>query len=544
MESFTCWWKESVIYQIYPRSFKDGNGDGIGDIPGIIDSIPYLSWLGVGAIWLSPIYRSPMYDFGYDISDYRKIDPIFGSIDDVDRLVKVAHEHGIALLFDMVLNHTSIEHPWFKESSSSLDNPKRNFYIWREHIGTWYPNNWYAAFGGRAWSLDASGGYYYLHSFLKEQPDLNWRDEQMVQSLFSDMAFWFDKGIDGFRLDVINLIMKDESLRNNPIGWGGRPRPYDLQRHLYDRNQVESHHALKKFRSWVDTYDEKMLVGEILVEKPGEPEMAASYLGNGTDELHLAFDFTFTWLPWSAKKWQRAALRWYRAVPQDGWPCWVLSNHDVKRAFSRYGEHEGRAMVAACFLLTQRGTPFIYYGEEKGLPDRSVAKSEIQDPLGIRYWPFHKGRDGARRPMIWDTTYQWGFSPTKAWLPPYERTVRPNENLLHGYRNLIRLRNTDAILRIGAICWIELTHTRSVLAYVRYGEVGFRLILLNFSKRTVACRSADLKRYVPNGEFSILFSEPNYESGHLDMSNKTIQLKPYQAIIASADTIFHGTPRQ
>ncbi len=535
MAPVSCWWKDCVIYQIYPRSFKDSNNDGVGDIPGITESIPYLSWLGIGAIWLSPMYQSPMHDFGYDISDYRSIDPIFGTMEDVAVLIRTAHEYDIAVLFDMVLNHTSIEHPWFKESSSSVENPKRNFYIWREKRGNRYPNNWYAAFGGRAWEEDSSGTHFYLHSFLKEQPDLNWREDQMVQSLFADMAFWFDKGVDGFRLDVINLIMKDEQLRNNPMGWGGRPRPYDLQRHIHDRNTQESHTALKRFRSWVDSYDSKMLVGEIFVEKPGEPEIAASYLGDGTDELHLAFDFTYTWLPWNAKKWEQAARRWYQAIPSKGWPCWVLSNHDVRRAFSRYKEHEGRAVIAAFFLLTQRGTPFIYYGEEMGLPDRPVARKTIQDPLGKRYWPLFKGRDGARRPMIWDDSPQRGFSTAEPWLPVYNHSVVKNERLLAVYRDLIQLRNGDNILRRGDIVWLEIPDSPNLLVYLRYTKPEARLIVLNFSHKTSVMDTSRVKEYMRSDGMQLLYSCPEYSATALDMTAQTITLHPYQGIIASAE---------
>ena len=538
-----CWWKEAVVYQVYPRSFADSNGDGIGDLQGLIGKLGYLSYLGVTAIWLSPIYQSPMHDFGYDISDYRAIDPVFGTIDDVDHLIREAHARSIAIIFDMVLNHTSIDHGWFTESRSSVDSPKRDFYIWRRPSDHKYPNNWYGAFGGRAWTRDPTTGYQYLHSFLVEQPDLNWRNEEMVKALFHDMAFWFDRGVDGFRLDVINLIIKDAKLRNNPIGWGGRPRPYDLQRHLHDRNQPEAHAVLKRFRSWVDTYENKMLVGEIMVEKPGEPEMAASYQGNGDDELHEAFDFTFTWLPWNRRLWERSARRWYAALGEHRWPSWVLSNHDVARAWSRYGHSSGRAKIAACFLLTQRGTPFLYYGEELGLPEAPVSRSRIQDPLGKRYWPFHRGRDGSRRPMPWDDSEHRGFSLTAPWLPSYEpsipsvkRCMQDPLSLLHVYRTLIALRTEDEVFRDGLIRWVSYGRSSPIMAYIRYREQEERVILLNFSSRTKKLDFTPIFQHLHHQRLQILFCTPNCTHQIITATDAPNTLIGYQVIICSGVT--------
>lgn len=535
------WWKEGVIYQIYPRSFQDSNGDGVGDLQGIIGRMDYLAWLGISGLWISPIYTSPMYDFGYDISDYRMIDPIFGSEEDVCALLECAHGRNIKVMFDMVLNHTSSEHAWFKESSSSLQNTKRDFYIWRDGRGRRCPNNWYAAFGGRAWSFDRVTGQYYLHSFLKQQPDLNWRNDEMVTALFGEMAYWLDKGVDGFRLDVINLIVKDKDYRNNPYGWGGRPRPYDMQHHVYDRNQIESHEKLRKFRKWIDSYPERMLVGEIMVEKPGEPELAASYLGNGDDELHLAFDFSFTWLPWNAQVWKAAAIKWYSSIPDGGWPSWVFSNHDVKRAISRWKNSPGRARIAAFFMFTQRGTPFMYYGEELGMQDIPVSKRELQDPVGKKYWPFHKGRDGSRRPMKWDDSDNNGFSDEHTWLPTDASLVsavakqkEARDSLLYLYHDLIQMRNHDLALRLGTIRWVELDDAADVLAYIREEGTSRRLVLANFSGKTRTFEALPLQKAMGSESIGVIFSTVAGDFS-ADDSPQILSLQPYQGLVCRGE---------
>ncbi len=496
MRQFETWWKEGVVYQIYPRSFQDSNGDGVGDIPGIISRLDYLQWLGVGAIWLSPIYPSPMFDFGYDVSDYRGVDPLFGALSDMDELISKAHDRGIKVILDMVLNHTSSEHAWFKESSSSRDNPKSDFYIWKDKVPgnrRGMPNNWYACFGGRAWTFEPKRGQYYLHSFLAEQPDLNWRNDEVVEALFDDIRFWLEKGVDGFRLDVINAIIKDDMFRDNPGCIGATPRPYDMQRHLFDRNRPEAHGKLRRFRRMMDEYDDRMLVGEIMVEAPGEPEKAASYLGDGTNELNLAFDFTLLSTKWGARQWRRVAQRWYKSMPAEGWPCWVLSNHDMPRAISRFKGSLPKAKLAALFLLTQKGTPFIYYGEELGMSDIRLPRSKFHDPLGKKYWPFHPGRDPERSPMQWDASTYAGFSEKRPWLPlGPDHSVRNVEaqkddpaSMLSYYRALLRLRNHDEVLRLGSHRFLE-TSSDDVMAYVREYHGKQRLVLLNFSGKSVA----------------------------------------------------------
>ncbi len=545
MQRFETWWKEGVVYQIYPRSFQDSNGDGVGDIPGIISRLDYLQWLGVSALWLSPIYPSPMHDFGYDVSDYRNVDPVFGSLADMDELIAKAHDRGIKVILDMVLNHSSNEHAWFKESASGKDNPKSDFYIWKDKVPgnrKGLPNNWYACFGGRAWTFEPRRGQYYLHSFLAQQPDLNWRNDEVVEALFNEIRFWLDKGVDGFRLDVINAIIKDEMFRDNPGCIGTTPRPYDMQRHLFDRNRPEAHGKLRRFRKVMNEYDDRMLVGEIMVEAPGEPEKAASYLGDGNNELHLAFDFTLLSTKWSAKEWHRVAKRWYKAMPADGWPCWVMSNHDMPRAITRFKGSLPKAKLAALFLLTQRGTPFIYYGEEIGMPDIRLPRSKFQDPLGKKYWPFHPGRDPERSPMQWDASTYAGFSEEQPWLPlGPDHAVRNVEiqkadpvSMLSYYRALLQLRNHDEALRLGSHRFLDTT-CEDVMAYVREHNGIQRLVLLNFSGKAVAF-SLRSEGKNPDVEFEggqILFSTDGSSGVLNQLGDGRTLLGAYQGMVCA-----------
>ncbi len=403
-DDFT-WWKHGVIYQIYPRSFYDTNNDGVGDLTGIMEKLDYLARLGVDAVWLSPVNTSPMFDFGYDISDFRGIDPVFGTLADCDRLITEAHRRNIKIIMDLVINHTSHLHPWFVESRSSRNNPKRDWYIWHDGKKGKPPNNWMAAFGGRAWELDEATGQFYFHSFLKEQPDLNWRNPGLRRAVFDDVRFWLDRGVDGFRLDAVSWYVKDALFRSNPFGWGpNAPRPYDLQEHIYDQNQPETHDVLKEFRKVLDEYDGRMCVGETYVASPEGARISASYLGSGTDELHLAFDFSLIFSKYGARHFRDCLARWYAALPERGWPCLVLNNHDQPRSMTRWcrgRDGEKKARVLAALLLTAWGTPFLYYGEEIGMKNGRVRRGRIQDPVGKKYWPFNKGRDPERTPMQW-----------------------------------------------------------------------------------------------------------------------------------------------
>lgn len=324
------WWKHGIVYHIYPRSFKDSNQDGIGDIKGIISKLDYFAELGVDALWLSPVFESPQADFGYDISDYYRVDPVFGTNSQLDLLIKKAHKQNIKIVLDLVLNHTSEQHPWFLESKHSKDNPKRNWYIWEGPIKNKKPNNWRTSFGESAWEFDAATGEYYYHSFLKNQPDLNWRNPEVMKAMFEMIKFWLDKGVDGFRLDVINFIVKDKKLRNNP----SLIRQFFSQPKLYTRDRPKSLKILKSLRTLIDNYPERACIGEIYMLPPGKPELPAWYLGNGKNSLNLAFDFSLAFQAWRAGRYKTIIQRWIQAIPEKGWPSWVLSNHDFIAAIT------------------------------------------------------------------------------------------------------------------------------------------------------------------------------------------------------------------
>lgn len=479
------WWKEGVVYQIYPRSFMDSNDDGIGDIPGVTQHLDYLQWLGVDAIWFSPLYPSPMYDFGYDVQDYCAIGREFGTMEQFKELLAEAHRRQIRIILDLVFNHTSHLHPWFQEARSSLDNPYRDWYIWSPAIKGRPPNNWQAVFGGRAWEWDEATGQYYLHSFTPEQPDLNWRNPQVKEALFKVMEFWLNLGVDGFRLDVVNFFLKDEELRNNPYkpGW----RPYDMQKHIFDRDRPETIELMKEIRKVTDKYPDIMTVGEVAIEDPAQ---AARYYGEG-EGLHLNFNFSFLEQPWQARAFRTSIEKWNDHLQNLHWPTFTLSNHDRIRHFTRYGQCRGRARVAAALLISLRGTPFLYYGEEIGMANGRIPKKMIQDPWGRRYWPFHKGRDGCRTPMQWNDTHQGGFTTGHPWLPlnknyreiNVEQQRREPSSLLHFYRRLLAYRRRSPALRRGSLHFLS-DLPSPVLGYRREEDGEKILILLNFSSHS------------------------------------------------------------
>ena len=483
------WFENAVIYQIYPRSFQDSNGDGVGDLPGIISRLDYLSGLGIDAIWLSPIYKSPMKDFGYDVQDYRSIDPVFGTMDDFKKLVSEAHKLGIRVMMDMALNHSSNIHKWF-QSSELKEGKYTDFYIWKDSI----QNNWKACFGGSAWSFDEKRGQYYLHSFLPEQPDLNWHDESCRKAIFDEVRFYLDMGVDGFRLDVINSVGKDPELRSNPFMFGETPRPYDMQNHIHDRNTEYTHKYIKELRSVLDAYDDRAMVGEIQVQGRGQMEQSASYMGEKNDELQLCFEFSLMKMRLNANNLRKVAEKWYGlcSLEKGRTPCWVLSNHDNPRAITRAGNDENIARMLAIFLIIQRGASVLYYGEELGLHSKDFPKKEIQDPVGKRYWPLNKGRDGERRPMQWDHSENMGFSSATPWLEPdYSknwrlRTVFSQEkdycSMLYLYRSLIALKKERS-----EIAQCDATFSKNVppgvLAYSFNKEGKCTVVILNMSKK-------------------------------------------------------------
>jgi glycosidase len=398
------WWQRGIIYQIYPRSFQDVNGDGTGDLAGIIRRLDYLSdTLGVDAIWLSPFYPSPMADFGYDVSNYVDVHPVFGDLPIFDRLVDEAHRRGLAVIIDFVPNHSSDQHPWFLESRSSRDNPRRDWYVWAdaEPDGS-PPNNWLSVFGGGAWEWDEATGQYYLHSFLKEQPDLNWRNPEVKQAMLDVLRFWLDRGVDGFRIDVAHLIMKDPELRDNPPNPNppapGAPfREYDTQLHLYDKGHADVHAAFRDIRKLLDEYSverPRMAVGEI---HEFDWPVWAGYYGEKLDELHLPFNFALIFGAWTAASVRAIVDGLEAALPAGAWPDYVLGNHDVHRIATRVGPQQAR--LAMMLLLTLRGTPTLYYGDEIGMQDVEVPPDMVQDPFEKNVPGLGLGRDPERTPM-------------------------------------------------------------------------------------------------------------------------------------------------
>jgi alpha-glucosidase len=490
------WWQKGIIYQIYPRSFMDGNGDGVGDLQGIISRLDYIQWLGVQAIWISPIFPSPMADFGYDVSDYTGIHPLFGNMSDFDELLDEAHSRGLKVLLDLVPNHSSNEHPWFLESRSSRDNPKRDWYIWRDPAPDGGPpNNWLSVFGGSGWEWDEKTGQYYYHAFLKEQPDLNWRNPEVQDAMLNAIKFWLEKGVDGFRVDVMWHMIKDENFRNNPVNpnYTKTMSPYDQVLPVYSTDQPEVHDIVSQMRKLLDQYHERVIIGEIYL--PIEELMA--YYGTDNSGAHLPFNFLLIGQPWKARPISVAIDRYEGALPRDGWPNWVLGNHDNPRIASRIGKAQAR--IAAMLLLTLRGTPTIYYGDEIGMHDVPILPDQVQDPQEKNIPGLGLGRDPERTPMQWDGSENAGFTRGKPWLPIAEDYRRLNvarekedpESILTLYRRLISLRQAEPALNVGN--YQPVAAEGDLLAYIReFGQTRF-LIVLNLGHRPCLFRTKDLK---------------------------------------------------
>ncbi|WP_417693602.1 alpha-amylase family glycosyl hydrolase [Roseibium sp.] len=422
----TDWWRGAVIYQIYPRSFQDSNGDGIGDLPGITRRLDYIAGLGVDAIWLSPFFTSPMADFGYDVSDYRDVDPMFGTLDDFKAMVAKAKSLGLKVLIDLVISHTSDQHAWFKESRSSRSNPKADWYVWAESKPEGSPpNNWLSIFGGSAWEWDGVRGQYYLHNFLTSQPDLNFHNEEVQTAVLDVARFWLDLGVEGFRLDTVNFYFHDQELRDNPPRPPNVPitgvdpsNPYSFQHHLFDKTRPENLAFLERLRRLADAYPGTTLVGEIGADRDVIGTTAAYTVKD--KRLHMAYSFDLLTED-NSPAYLRQTIEAMEAGLGDGWPSWALSNHDVTRVASRWGS--GRdlnrfAPLATALVTCLRGTPCIYQGEELGLEEADVPFELLQDPYGIRFWPKFKGRDGCRTPIPWEAeAANAGFTQGTPWLP-------------------------------------------------------------------------------------------------------------------------------
>ncbi|HEY0794752.1 MAG TPA: alpha-amylase family glycosyl hydrolase [Acidisarcina sp.] len=476
------WWQRGIIYQIYPRSFQDSNRDGIGDLPGIMRRLPHLVDLGVDAVWISPIYPSPMADFGYDIANYCDIDPIFGTLSDFDNLTAQLHAAGLKLILDFVPNHTSNQHPWFLESRFSLTNARRDWYIWRDPSPDGGPpNNWTSQFGGSAWELDPTTGQYYLHSFLKEQPDLNWRNHEVCKAMFDVLRFWLDRGVDGFRVDVMWLLIKDDQFRDNPPNPGYQPGAPDNQKLLsvYNSNRPETLEIVKEMRALLDTYPERVLIGEIYLPTP----QLVTYYGPNLEGAQLPFNFQLLQTAWAAQPLFEMIRDYISAIPSGAWPNWVLGNHDQKRIATRIGAAQAR--VAAMLLLTLWGTPTIYYGEEIGMTDVPISPEEVRDPAEKNQPGLGQGRDPERTPLPWDDSPSGGFTQGKPWLklgPDYatinvaSQTVQ-SDSILNLYRQLITLRRKSAALEEGTV--EALRFEGDVLLYERSSGDEHLAIFLN-----------------------------------------------------------------
>jgi alpha-glucosidase len=480
-----AWWKRAVIYQIYPRSFQDSNGDGVGDLKGIESRLDYLVDLGVDAIWISPIYPSPMADFGYDVADYCDVDSRFGTLADFDLLLGAAHARDLKVILDFVPNHTSDRHPWFVESRGSQSSVRRDWYLWRNPAPDGGPpNNWISDFGGPAWEWDEASGQYYYHAFLKEQPDLNWRNPAVRQAMYEVLRFWFARGVDGFRIDVLWHLIKAADFADNPLnpayhsGMGEMARV--LQVHSTD--QPEVHAIAAEMRAIADSFGDRVLIGEVYLPV----ERLVAYYGRDATGVHLPFNFQLVEAPWHARGLAARIAEYEAALPRGGWPNWVLGNHDRPRVAARLGEAQAR--VAAMLLLTLRGTPTLYYGDELGIGRVEVTKAHIQDPRELREPGLGLGRDPVRTPMPWDSTPNAGFTTGTPWLPlnpdwlerNVERLAHAPESLLVLYRRLLELRRAHPALTIGDTTVLDAEG--DVLAYERRSGDERLLISLNLGE--------------------------------------------------------------
>lgn len=486
------WWRGAVIYQIYPRSFYDANNDGVGDLNGIQQKLPYIASLGVDGIWLSPFFKSPMKDFGYDVSDYRAVDPLFGDIEDFKALVEKAHRLGLKVMIDQVLSHTSDQHPWFAESRTSKDNARADWYVWADPKpdGT-PPNNWLSIFGGSAWQFDGRRRQYYLHNFLVSQPDLNFHNPAVRQALLDEVQFWLDLGVDGFRLDTVNFYFHSQGLEDNPpVGDGEKTKgapdvnPYSMQKHRYDLSQPENIEFLQSLRGLLNQYGDIGTVGEIGDDEP--LKIMAEYTSGG-DKLHMAYTFDLLNV-FNQPHYIRRVIENLEQAVGDGWPCWALSNHDVVRHYSRWGQDaedpQAYAKVLLAMLTSLRGSVCLYQGEELGLEEADVPFDALQDPYGIEFWPEFKGRDGCRTPMPWQHTANGGFSSQTPWLPVDSRHLvkavaeqEPEaDSMLNHYRRFLKWRQQQPALVLGDIEFID--HP-SLLAFWRHHPEQSLLVVIN-----------------------------------------------------------------
>ena len=528
------WWRGAVIYQIYPRSFQDSNGDGIGDLAGIVQRLPYIAGLGVDAIWISPFFTSPMRDFGYDVSDYCGVDPMFGTLADFDQVIETAHDLGVRVMIDLVLSHTSDQHPWFRQSKTDATNPKSNWYVWADAKpdGT-PPNNWLSVFGGSAWAWDGKRLQYYLHNFLTSQPDLNLHEPAVQAALLDVERFWLQRGVDGFRLDTINFYFADKQLRDNPALPPDRRNdsiapsvnPYNWQEHIYSKNQPENLDFLKKFRAVLDPYG-AAAVGEVGDAQRGL-EIMAEYTSGG-DKVQMCYPFELLQPSRAtASLLQDAFDRLTKAAP-DAWPCWSYSNHDTIRHVTRWGLCDAATKAYVTLLMCLRGSVCLYQGEELGLPEADVAFEDLQDPYGIQFWPEFKGRDGARTPMVWTASNQnAGFSTGKPWLPispvHQAQSVAAQEaepgSVLHHYRAAIAFRHAHKVLITGDNCGV--LASGDVLRLVRSSPEATIYVAINLGE-------GQARITLPEGDWT----EIGTELGSVAIRKGFALLGPWQVCLA------------
>ncbi|TIO07751.1 MAG: DUF3459 domain-containing protein [Mesorhizobium sp.] len=490
------WWRGCVIYQIYPRSFQDTTGDGGGDLRGIASRLAHVASLGVDAVWLSPFFKSPMADMGYDVSDYTAVDPMFGTSEDFDAVVAEAHRLGLKIIIDQVLSHSSDRHEWFVESRASHDNPKADWYVWADPSpdGT-APNNWLSVFGGPAWEWDATRRQYYMHNFLASQPDLNFHNPDVQDALLETVRFWLERGVDGFRLDTVNYYVHDRWLRSNPplatsvAGTNTETNPYLFQEHLFDKTQPENLAFLRRFRALLDAYEGRAAVGEVGDETRSLQTLAA-YTAGG-DKLDMCYTFDLLGPQFSAAH-VRGCVEACENAVSDGWVCWAFSNHDVVRHLTRWarpgGDPQRMAKFSIALLSCLRGSICLYQGEELGLEEAELAFEDLRDPYGIRFWPGFKGRDGCRTPMVWEAgADNAGFSTGKPWLPvPPSHRARAvdaqngeGKSVLASYRAMLALRKRHPALVRGSIHFLDAEG--DVLAFIRDGGDEKLLCVFNFA---------------------------------------------------------------
>lgn len=490
------WWRDAVIYQIYPRSYQDSDGDGIGDLKGITERLGHIAALGADAIWLSPIFTSPMKDMGYDVSNYTDIDPLFGSLADFDAMVAHAHELGLKVILDQVISHTSDKHPWFAESRASRENPKSDWYVWADPKpdGT-PPTNWPSVFGGPAWEWEPRRKQYYLHNFLIEQPDLNFHNKEVQDAMLETMRFWLERGVDGFRLDTVNYYFHDDQLRDNPPNTTGDGHviyaTYEFQNHIYSKNRPENIGFLKRMRALTDKYDARMMVGEVGDAGQKAIQIMAEYTA-GDHLLHMCYSFGMLSPEFTAKHF-RDQIEGVRKGAPDGHACWSFSNHDVIRHATRWAEHAGDidtiGKQAVAMLMSFPGTICIYQGEELGLTESELVYEELTDPPALRFWPEVKGRDGCRTPMVWDKDApNGGFSDAKPWLPvkapQLARAVSTQkddpDSVMAAYREVMAFRKAQPALRWGDITFQNLPEP--LLVFTRSFEGEALTCAFNLSK--------------------------------------------------------------